>query len=78
MKTTHTFTTNNKTNIKARVRSILTIVGIVTAIIWSVILFQQSDTMDHAEASIPDLIDASDFINTEMLANAGTTIWSMR
>jgi hypothetical protein len=79
MKTTYNIsTTNRKSAINARVRSVMTLVGIITAIICSVILVQESGSTDRAEASIPTFIETSDLINTEMLANAGTAIWSMR
>jgi hypothetical protein len=79
MKTIHnTSKAQNKSHIRARVRSVLTVVGIITAIICSVVLLQDSHSAERAEVGVPNLMEASRFITADVLANVGSTIWSVR
>jgi hypothetical protein len=80
MKTTHIITNPKKdrSHISARVRSILTLTGIMIAIICSMILLQETNSLAGAEISTPTLVETSNFMNSEMLVNVGSSIWSLR
>lgn len=79
MKTTHiTVTKKDRSHIKARVRSLLTLAGIMIAIICSMILLQAKDSLASTELSVPNLAETSGVASMEMFANVGSTIWSLR
>ena len=63
--------TNNapyQSNISARVRSVLTIAGIVTAIICSLILLKDIHSVAPESIRLSGSIEGPDVVNTDLLA----------
>ena len=71
-------TARNKSYI-ARVRSVLTFVGIVTAIICSLVLLQDVNAAERSgEVSGPRSMETSKFGNVQLLVKAAATMLEVR
>lgn len=70
----NTSTTGNK----SRIRSFLTVIGLVTAIIGSLVLLRDFYTTGTVAASASNPIKISKIINAHLPANAASTIWSLK
>jgi hypothetical protein len=69
---------HNTNGNKTRIRSFLTIAGLVTAIIGSLVLLRDFNAMDDMETSMPSRIKTSKIINADILINAASTAWSLK
>jgi hypothetical protein len=76
METPHT---NNASRNKSTLflRSVLPLVGIVIAVICSLVSLKEIHSTERVEANAPRLIEASRFVKVDLLVNAATTIWSL-
>jgi hypothetical protein len=77
METLHTNSTApNKTYI--RLRSVLTFVGIVTAIICLLVSLKEIHSTDGLESRAPRSLETPNLVNAELLANAVSKVWSFQ
>lgn len=70
----NTSTTANQ----SRIRSFLTAVGLVTAIVGSMVLLQDLYATGAIETSMPNPVKTSKIINADLLFNTASTIWSLK
>jgi len=75
METTHNTT---KTGTQSQVRSLLTVIGIVTAIIGSLVFLHDFRAGERTGSSVPRPIAISKIVNTDVLVQATTTILSIK
>jgi hypothetical protein len=73
-----TFHTNNTAPNKSyiRLRSVLTFVGIVTAIICLLVSLKEIHSADGLESRALQSMETPKLVNAELLANAVSTVWS--
>lgn len=67
-----------KTGNKSRVRSLLAMVGVVTAILGSLVFLHDFYGNAHVEASVPRVMATAKIINADLLIQATSTIWSFK
>ena len=78
METLHNISSaGNKSHISVRVRSVLTLVGIVTAIICALVFFEELHATERAETSSPKPA-ISKVVNGNLIVKAASSIWSFR
>jgi hypothetical protein len=68
MKTSHTATANSTSNRTARIHSFMAVVGVMIAIICSLVLLKDAYSTQHVEASEASLEKASKFAITNQVA----------
>jgi hypothetical protein len=73
METLHTTNTSNS-NLQFRLRSILIVAGIVTAVICSLVSMNDIQLSEDVKANSP--MERPTLTNANMLVNAALTIWS--
>lgn len=78
MKTSPISTNPNQSHIPAQVRSALTLIGIVTAIICSLVFLQDVYSAENVEAGSLRSMDASKVVNVEMVAKAASIVWELK
>jgi hypothetical protein len=76
METPHT---NNASRNKSTLflRSVLPLVGIVIAVICSLVSLKEIHSAERVEIRAPRLIETPKLIRADLLVNAATTIWSL-
>ncbi|SHH72598.1 hypothetical protein SAMN04488109_4982 [Chryseolinea serpens] len=67
-----------ETGNRSRVRSLLAIVGVVTAIIGSLVFLHDVYGNARIAANVPNVMAASKVINGDLLLQATSTIWSIK
>ncbi|AYB32682.1 hypothetical protein [Chryseolinea soli] len=75
MKTSHN---TIKTGNRSRVRSLLAIAGVVTAILGSLVFLHDFYGNAPIKVSVPRAMATSKIINTDMLIQVTSTIWSFK
>jgi hypothetical protein len=67
-----------ETGNRSRVRSLLAIAGVVTAIIGSLVFLHDFYGSTRIGASVPSVMAASKVINADLLLQATSTVWSIK
>jgi hypothetical protein len=75
METPHTSNTSRNKSISL-LRSVLPLVGIVIAVICSLVSLKEIHSAERAEIRAPRLIETPKLIRADLLVNAATTMWS--
>jgi hypothetical protein len=84
METRHNISnTRNKSHIDTRVRTVVTLVGMVIAIMCSVVLLTDLHAAGRVEASVPEHIETKNFVKVDLLIKlkniaAASTKWSFK
>lgn len=72
MKALHTTNTRNANHSLERVRSVMTLTGILTAMLCFVALLQEPRAMEGRDAGLPRLLETSKIVATDLLTEVKT------
>ena len=67
-----------ETGNRSRVRSLLAIAGVVTAILGSLVFLHDFYGTSRMKANVPSVMTASKIINADLLTQVTSTLWSIK
>lgn len=74
MKTLHTTTTRNANHSHQRVRSFLTLAGVVTAMLCLIALLHEARAAEHMETKVPRVLETSRMVAVDLLGQIKTLL----